>query len=151
MKKVIISLFMLASLSLAMDAGTKSFGGGGMITQSLAEDVDMTVDLNVNGGYFAVDNVEVLAGLGLAGTTDTMFDNMTYMVGGNYYMGNMYGGATYSGGDSNEDGALDFRAGYLKGCGEGTTFLNLYGNYKMSMTDGVDGVLSIGFGIVTFF
>ena len=147
MKKVIVSLFMLASLSLAMDAGTKSFGGGGSLNDLTGD--AMMIDVNANVGYFAIDNVEVNVGLGLSGATDDM--SMDYMLGGNYYMGSMYGGATYSGGDSNEDGALDFRAGYLMGCGEGSTFLNLYGNYNMSMADDAEGVLSVGFGIVTFF
>ena len=147
MKKVIVSLFMLASLSLAREAGTKSFGGGGSLNDLTGD--AMMLDVNANVGYFAIDNMEVMVGLGLGGTTDDM--TMNYRLGGNYYMGSMYGGATYSGGDGFDDGALDFRGGYLMGCGEGSTFLNLYGNYHMSMADGAEGVLSVGFGIVTFF
>ena len=151
MKKSIISLLVLASLGLGMTSGTKSFGGGGMIVQSLAEDADMMVHVDAWGGYFAADNVEVQVGLGLSGATDTMFDDMAYMVGGNYYMGNMYAGASYMGSTlEGSDGALDFTAGYLMGCGEGI-YLNLYGTYNMSLAEEADGVLMFGFGLKTFF
>ena len=148
MKKVIVSLCMLATLSFAMETGTKSLGGGGNIT--LGD--PMTLNINANVGYFAKDNIEALVGLGLL--DDGLGGDMviSYSFGGNYYMDNIYGGGKYSGTTvEGSDGALDFRGGYLMGLGEGSTFLNLYGNYNMSLAEGVDGVLSVGFGIVTFF
>ena len=150
MKKIIMSLCMLLSFALAMDAGTKSFGGSGTLTLA---DPDMTIALDVNCGKFVMDNVQVNVGVNMAGTTDTMTDAIGYSVGANYYMGSMYGGASYGGSTAEgSDGALDFRGGYLMGCGDsGKLFLDLYGNYNMGLGDGAEGVLSFGFGVVTFF
>ena len=151
MKKSIISLLILASLGLGMTSGAKTFGGSGNITQSLAEGADMTVMVDANMGYFAADNMEALFGLGLNGTTDTMFDAMTFHVGGNYYMGNMYAGATYKGStEEGSDGGLDITGGYLMGCGDGI-YLNLFGTYQHSLAEGADGTLMFGFGVKTFF
>ena len=148
MKKIIISLCMLLSFALAMDAGTKSLSGSGSLNDLTGD--AMTLDITTGVGYFMMDNMEVTVGLGLGGTTDDM--TMDYMLGGNYYMGSMYGGAKYSGGDAYADGMLDFRAGYLCALGEGgSAYLNLYGNYGMSLAEGAEGALSLGFGIVTFF
>ena len=148
MKKVIVSLCMLATLSFAMETGTKSLGGSGTVT--LGD--PMTMNINANVGYFAMDNIEASVGFGLADDGSGADMVISYAFGGNYYMGNMYGGGKYSGTTvEGSKGALDFRGGYLMGLGEGSTFLNLYGNYNMSLAEGVDGVLSVGFGIVTFF
>ena len=149
MKKIIMSLCMLLSFALAMDAGTKSFGGSGTLT--LAD--DMNIALDASCGKFVMDNVQINVGLILDGTTDTITDAIGYSVGANYYMGNMYGGGKYSGStDTDADGALDFRGGYLMGCGDsGNLFLDLYGNYNMGLEDGAEGEFSFGFGVVTFF
>ncbi len=151
MKKILLTMCVLSCFCMAQfTTGTKSFGGSGTLTLA---DPDMTIALDVSCGKFVMDNVQVSVGVNMAGTTDTMTDAIGYSVGANYYMGNMYGGASYGGSTlADSDGALDFRGGYLMGCGDsGNLFLDLYGNYNMGLGDGAEGVLSFGFGVVTFF
>ena len=150
MKNILLTICVLSCFCMAQfTTGTKSLGGSGTITLA---DPDMTIEVDVNVGYFAMDNIEAKIGLGLNGTTDTMTDAMEYSFGANYYMGSMYGGGKYAGSTAEgSDGALDFRGGYLMGLGDsGNMYLDIFGNYNMPLGDG-DGVISVGFGVATFF
>jgi len=150
MKNLLLTMTMLSCFCMAQfTAGTKSLSGSGTVTLA---DPDMTIDVDANVGYFAMDNIEARVGLTLNGTTDTMTDAMGYSFGANYYMGSMYGGGEYAGSTAKgSDGALDIRGGYLMGLGDsGNMFLDIFGNYNMPLGDG-DGVISFGFGVATFF
>ena len=146
--KKIFTILCAGILTLGLSAQTES---GSMTIETSSNlgasfgDVT-TFNLNVGGGYFVVDNLAVMAGLGVAdygGGAETAFG-----LGARYYMGKMFAGVMYDipGEDMSN---LDITAGYLWMLTDNVSIQPMV-EYWMDMSEAeADGVMSIkvGFGL----
>ena len=145
--KKIFTILCAGILTLGLSAQTD---GGSMIVETstmLTADFtnDFTMDLNLDGGYFVVDNLAVMAmvSLGVADETDFGFG-----IGARYYMGKMFGGVMYAipGEDMSN---LDVEVGYLWMLTDNVSVQPMF-EYSLDMenTDADAGMaIKVGFGL----
>ena len=155
MKNILLTMCMLSCFCMAQfSAGSKTLGGSASYSSTTVGDADAvsTISLAPSIGYFFMDNIS--GNLDLSMNKVGEGDMITlYGFGARYYMGSMYGGASY-GGSTVEDseGNLTLRGGYLMGLGDsGNFFLDLYGSYNMGLGDAEISTIQFGVGFATFF
>ena len=146
MKKIFTILcagILTLGLSAQTDGGSMTIETSTGLTADFSD--DLVLDLNLDGGYFVVDNLAVMARISLMSAEETDFG---FGIGARYYMGKMFGGVMYAipGEDQSN---LDITVGYLWMLTDNVSVQPMF-EYSMDMenTDADARMeLAVGFGL----
>ena len=146
MKKIFTILcagILTLGLSAQTDGGSMTIETSTGLTADFSD--DLILDLNLDGGYFVVDNLAVMARISLVSAAETDFG---FGIGARYYMGKMFGGVMYAipGEDQSN---LDIAVGYLWMLTDNISVQPMF-EYSLDMenTDADAGMeLAVGFGL----
>jgi hypothetical protein len=146
MKKIFTILcagILTLGLSAQTDGGSMTIETSTGLTADFSD--DLVLDLNLDGGYFVVDNLAVMARISLMSADETDFG---FGIGARYYMGKMFGGVMYSI-PGEDQSALDVEVGYLWMLTDNVSVQPMF-EYSMDMenTDADAGMaIKVGFGL----